>query len=56
MCDDADIDRAVHWVIIVFSNAGQRCAATSRILVFKSVGDQFLSKLLIKPLLKRYIK
>ena len=49
VCDDADIDHAVHWASLsAFSNAGQRCAATSRILVFESVYDQFLSKLVDK--------
>lgn len=49
VCDDADIDHAVHWASLsAFSNAGQRCAATSRILVFESVYDQFLSKFIDK--------
>ncbi len=45
VCDDADIDHAVHWALLsAFSNAGQRCAATSRILVFESVYEEFLTK------------
>lgn len=49
VCDDADIDQAVHWASLsAFSNAGQRCAAGSRILVFKNVYDQFRDKLISK--------
>ncbi len=36
VCDDADLDEAVKWVCLsAFSNAGQRCAAGSRIIVFE---------------------
>lgn len=46
VCDDADIDQAVHWASLsAFSNAGQRCAAGSRILIFKSVYETFREKL-----------
>jgi len=42
VCDDADLDRAVEWSLAsAFSNAGQRCAAASRIVVFDSVYDEF---------------
>ena len=42
ICDDADLPRAVHWALLsAFSNAGQRCAAASRILLFRSVYDRF---------------
>jgi aldehyde dehydrogenase (NAD+) len=42
VCDDADLDNAVHWALAsAFSNAGQRCAAASRIVVFDSVYDEF---------------
>ncbi len=42
VCDDADLDNAVKWVLLsAFSNAGQRCAAGSRIIVFDAVYDQF---------------
>ena len=35
VCDDADLDRAVEWVLAsAFSNAGQRCASASRVVVF----------------------
>lgn len=49
VCDDADLDQAAHWAVLsAFSNAGQRCAAGSRIIVFKSVYDAFRDKLLCK--------
>lgn len=49
VCDDADLDQAVHWASLsAFSNAGQRCAAGSRILVFKHVYDAFREKLVAK--------
>ena len=42
VCDDADLENAVTWTIgSAFSNAGQRCAAGSRILVFDAVYDRF---------------
>jgi aldehyde dehydrogenase (NAD+) len=47
VCDDADLDNAVTWTIgSAFSNAGQRCAAGSRILVFDAVYDAFKARLL----------
>jgi len=49
VCDDADLDRAAHWALqSAFSNAGQRCAAGSRIIVFDAVYEQFREKLLSK--------
>lgn len=48
VCDDADLDRAVHWTLAsAFSNAGQRCAAASRIVVFDSIADEFRERLLL---------
>ncbi len=42
VCDDADIARAVHWSLLsAFSNAGQRCASASRIIVCDGVYDDF---------------
>ena len=47
VCDDADLDNAAKWVTLsAFSNAGQRCAACSRVIVFDSVYDCFKTKLL----------
>jgi acyl-CoA reductase-like NAD-dependent aldehyde dehydrogenase len=49
ICDDADIENAVHWASLsAFSNAGQRCAAASRIIVFEKVYEQFIEKLIAK--------
>ena len=46
VCDDADLDLAVHWAAAsAFSNAGQRCAAASRIVVFDAVYDAFRERL-----------
>jgi len=42
VCDDADLDNAVRWAVAsAFSNAGQRCASASRIVVFDEVYDAF---------------
>jgi alpha-ketoglutaric semialdehyde dehydrogenase len=49
VCDDADLPAAVDAAVLsAFSNAGQRCAAGSRILVFASVYDRFRELLLAK--------
>jgi aldehyde dehydrogenase (NAD+) len=46
VCDDADLKNAVTWAIgSAFSNAGQRCAAGSRLIVFDGVYDRFKSQL-----------
>jgi aldehyde dehydrogenase (NAD+) len=42
VCDDADLEQAAKWAVLsAFSNAGQRCAAGSRIIVFEAVADRF---------------
>lgn len=42
VCDDADLENAVHWAALsAFSNAGQRCAAGSKFLVFENVYERF---------------
>ena len=42
ICDDADLHHAVRWALLsAFSLAGQRCASASRIIVFKSVYQEF---------------
>jgi len=47
VCDDADLSKAVTWTIgSAFSNAGQRCASGSRIIVFDAVYDRFKAQLL----------
>lgn len=49
VCDDANLDQAVHWASLsAFSNAGQRCAAGSRILVFQNVYNEFRDKLVAR--------
>ena len=46
VCDDADLDRAVEWTLAsAFSNAGQRCAAASRIVVFDGIYEEFRERL-----------
>ncbi|MEA2723519.1 MAG: alpha-ketoglutaric semialdehyde dehydrogenase [Gemmatimonadales bacterium] len=47
VCEDADLELAANWAILsAFSNAGQRCAAGSRIIVFEQVYDRFRKLLL----------
>jgi acyl-CoA reductase-like NAD-dependent aldehyde dehydrogenase len=47
VCDDADLENAVKWVLLsAFSNAGQRCASASRIIIFDSIYEQFRGMLL----------
>ena len=42
VCDDADLNSAVTWTLgSAFSNAGQRCASGSRIIVFGAVYESF---------------
>jgi aldehyde dehydrogenase (NAD+) len=47
VCDDADLEHAAKWTILsAFSNAGQRCAAGSRIIVFDAVYNRFRDMLI----------
>lgn len=49
VCDDANLQQAVHWAVLsAFSNAGQRCAAGSRILIFESVYEEFKKQFVAK--------
>ena len=42
VCDDADLENAAKWALLsAFSNAGQRCAAASRIIIFDSIYEKF---------------
>lgn len=51
VCDDADLEQAVEWAVLsAFSNAGQRCAAGSRIILFNQIYNQFIEKFLAKTL------
>jgi alpha-ketoglutaric semialdehyde dehydrogenase len=46
VCDDADLDNAAKWVLLsAFSNAGQRCAAASRIIIFESIYEKLRAML-----------
>jgi acyl-CoA reductase-like NAD-dependent aldehyde dehydrogenase len=46
VCDDADLGNAAEAAALsAFSNAGQRCAAGSRVIVFDSVYDEFRARL-----------
>lgn len=49
VCDDADLEQAAHWAVLsAYSNAGQRCAAGSRIIVMRPALDNFLKLFLAK--------
>lgn len=49
VCEDADLENAVKWTVLsAFSNAGQRCAAGSRIIIFEAVYQEFRNLLLEK--------
>jgi acyl-CoA reductase-like NAD-dependent aldehyde dehydrogenase len=46
VCDDADLEHAVEWSLAsAFSNAGQRCASASRLVVFDAVYEEFRERL-----------
>ena len=54
VCDDADIDgAAATGALSAFSNAGQRCAAGSRFIVFDAVYDDFKQRLLERAAAQR---
>jgi alpha-ketoglutaric semialdehyde dehydrogenase len=49
VCDDADLEAAAAAAALsAYSNAGQRCAAGSRIIVFDEIADPFLELLLAR--------
>jgi aldehyde dehydrogenase (NAD+) len=49
VCDDADLENAANWVILsAFSNAGQRCASGTRIIIFETIYDRFREMLIQK--------
>lgn len=42
VCDDCDLEKAIEATVLsAFSNAGQRCASGSRIIVFENIYEQF---------------
>jgi len=54
VCDDADLERAAEAAALsAFSNAGQRCASGSRIVVFESVYGSFRELLLERAAAQR---
>src|SRR5437016_1758747 len=47
VCDDADLDLALDGVLWgAFGTTGQRCTATSRLILQRGIHDQFLARLL----------
>ncbi|MDQ3621885.1 MAG: aldehyde dehydrogenase family protein [Verrucomicrobiota bacterium] len=47
VCDDADLENAVEWAVqSAFSNAGQRCASGSRLIIFDAVYERFKTLLI----------
>ncbi len=49
VCDDADLENAAKWVLLsAFSNAGQRCASASRVIIFDSIYEAFRDLLVEK--------
>lgn len=49
VCEDADLDQAAYWAALsAFSNAGQRCAAGSRIVVCRAVYSEFRERFVEK--------
>jgi len=49
VCDDADLDRAAEAAALsAYSNAGQRCASGSRLIVFAEVYERFLELMLAR--------
>jgi aldehyde dehydrogenase (NAD+) len=54
VCDDANLEKAAETAALsAFSNAGQRCAAGSRLIVFDSVYDRFRELLLERTAAQR---
>ncbi len=46
VCDDAELGNAVRWATAsAFSNAGQRCASASRLVVFDDAYEEFRERL-----------
>jgi len=49
VCDDADMQGAIQWSLLsAFSNAGQRCASASRLIVMDRVYDAFVEELVAR--------
>ncbi len=51
ICSDADFENALKWTLLsAFSNAGQRCAASSRILIEEGIYNKFIKELIVRTL------
>lgn len=49
VCEDADLEKATDAAVFsAFSNAGQRCASGSRIIIFENVYDKFKKMIVTK--------
>jgi alpha-ketoglutaric semialdehyde dehydrogenase len=49
VCDDANLENAAKWILLsAFSNAGQRCASASRVIIFDSIYEKFRDLLIEK--------
>jgi acyl-CoA reductase-like NAD-dependent aldehyde dehydrogenase len=49
VCDDANLENAARWILLsAFSNAGQRCASASRVIIFDSIYEKFRELLIEK--------
>jgi aldehyde dehydrogenase (NAD+) len=54
VCDDANLEKAAETAALsAFSNAGQRCAAGSRLIVFDAVYDRFRELLVERTLAQK---
>ena len=54
VADDADLDIASDIALASFDNAGQRCTAIKRILLFNDVADKFIDKFISKVKKMKY--
>ena len=54
VADDADLDIASDIALSSFDNAGQRCTAIKRILLFNDVADKFIDKFISKVKKMKY--
>ena len=51
ICSDADMENAINWCSLsAFSNAGQRCASGSKLIIFEDIYDEFKEKMIKKSL------
>jgi acyl-CoA reductase-like NAD-dependent aldehyde dehydrogenase len=49
VCEDADLDQAVEATVMgAFGSTGQRCTATSRVVIERAVQEKFMEKLIAR--------